>query len=117
MDSKKRTIRVLVGDFKDMETDIGKALEDDDDFQKKPDRTIFIRPELVPTLLSCQKLRLLLRLRGEDLNMSELAHQLRRKIESVSRDIAQLEGYGLITVEKKGRERHPRLAGDIQIII
>jgi len=42
-------------------------------------------------------------------NISELSRQTKRKIENVYRDLKQLEKYGLITLEKHGRDTEPQV--------
>ena len=77
--------------------------------------TILLTPETFSAVFSPERIRLLLALRNWDGNIYQLAKELGRPYEAVHRDITYLEGFELIKIVSKGRERFPTLAGRIRM--
>ncbi len=117
MKEDNRKIKIVIGDEIDMSEEVLEVFDDPNKAYDKPIRTIYIKPELLPSLLSGRKLHLMLRIRDKDICMTDLAVTLKRKLAAVSRDVRELEGHGIITVEKRGRHRYPKLSGTIEVLI
>ncbi len=78
-------------------------------------RTILLTPETFTQMFSPERIRLILALRNWEGNIYKLAKELGRPYEAVHRDIAYLEGFGIIKIASRGRERFPTLDGPIRM--
>ena len=75
---------------------------------KKAERTIILTPETFAQVFTPQRMRLLLRVKRNKINnIYQLAKELGRPYEAVHRDVKYLEGFGLIKIKKRERERIP----------
>lgn len=66
-----------------------------------------IEAKLIPSIFSEERIRLLKEIKKGNYTVTELSREVGRKIENVSRDLAYLKKQGIITFEKKGREKIP----------
>lgn len=75
-----------------------------------PDDFAIMPIAVLPEILTPERVRLYEELRnhGPFASVNELAAALRRHQSRVSRDVALLEGHGLVAVEKVGRKRRVR---------
>ncbi len=69
-------------------------------------KEIRVKADLVPRILSKERIKLLREINGKD-NISEISQRLNRRIEHISRDLALLKKYGMIRFERTGREKIP----------
>jgi predicted transcriptional regulator len=74
---------------------------------EKSGKTIFLTPETFARVFSTERIKIMLMIRKKSLNIYQLAKELNRKYEAVYRDIKLLEGFGMIALEDKGREKIP----------
>ena len=88
------------------------VITDPDNFDKLPDNMIFAKDyETLHKILTEKRLELIeIILHNPDKNISSIAKILKRKRESISRDISILESLGIVNVKKKGRSKIPRLS-------
>ncbi|MBS3176424.1 hypothetical protein J4457_04260 [Candidatus Woesearchaeota archaeon] len=83
---------------------------------KRAEKTIVITPEVFSKVFSPARLRLLLRIKENNIaNIYQLAKSLRRPYESVHRDIQYLAGFKLIKIKTKGKKRIPYTDEPIKI--
>jgi len=76
--------------------------------EKKTEKTILITPELFAKIFSPERIKLILRIKKNNLNnIYQLAKELGRKYPAVHRDIKLLEGYGIIKLKTKGKTKIP----------
>ncbi len=69
-------------------------------------KEIRVKADLVPRILSKERIKLLREINGKD-NISEISQRLNRRIEHISRDLALLKKYGIVRFERNGREKIP----------
>jgi predicted transcriptional regulator len=107
---------------------IDKRMKQDDDYIKevlegkrkidkgKAKRTMIMTPEVFAKVFSPQRVRLILRIeRNKISNIYQLAKELGRKYEAVHRDIAYLEGLGIIKLRDKDNTRIPYIHGKVKL--
>ena len=87
-------------------------ITDPDNFDKLPDNMIFAKDyETLHKILTEKRLELIgIILHNPDKNITSIAKILKRKRESISRDISILESLGIVNVKKRGRSKIPRLS-------
>ena len=84
--------------------------------KKKAEKTIVITPEVFAKIFSPARMKLILKIkRNNIMNIYQLAKDLNRKYEAVYRDIKLLEGFGIIKLKSKDRERIPFMDESIRI--
>ena len=84
--------------------------------KQRAKKTIIITPEVFAKIFSPERIKLILRIKQkEQKNIYQLAKALNRKYEAVHRDIKLLEGFGIISVQEKDRERIPSVEEPITI--
>jgi len=115
--TKRQKIQVRVGTLDDLQKHVNNLFDNPQRIDDEPDHTIYLSPEHIPQILSKEKLRIIQEVRANNYTLGELARVLKRKQENISRDIKQLEQYGLIEVVKNGRQKHPTARPNIAIII
>ncbi|MBI2139070.1 hypothetical protein HYU13_05755 [Candidatus Woesearchaeota archaeon] len=82
----------------------------------KAAKTLLVTPELFAKIFSPERIKLLLKLGKEPPeNIYRLAKALDRKYEAVFRDLKLLEGYGLIVLKAKNRERVPVIEHEVKL--
>mgnify|MGYP001220981194 CR=1 FL=1 len=83
---------------------------------KKAEKTMLITPELFAKLFSPERMKLLLKIKKNNIkNIYQLAKDSNRKYEAVYRDIKLLEGFGIITLKDKDREKIPKMEESISL--
>lgn len=86
-----------------------KVLEKLLDKEQMPDDFVLLPldQDLITSVLSRERIRLItwLKLHGPATSIEHIAEALDRTPSALSRDIAALEGVGLLAVEKKGRKK------------
>jgi len=78
---------------------------------------VYVSPEDLPKILSKERLRLLHEIRKEEVNVGRLAVNLHRNREHVSRDLSILERFGLVHMQKRGREAYPITPPEVRITL
>jgi predicted transcriptional regulator len=83
-----------------------------------PDRLVYITGARkdIGSLLSPAKMELIRSVRKRPMNISELAAAAGRSIQSVSRDLATLGRFGIVGLDRSGREKTVKLEKDAIII-
>ena len=96
--------------FDDLKDLVNKAIEDP---EGTPDRysIVELSPELNYRIMTEKRTQLLKELkRDPDLDsITALAERVGRRLDAVSRDLKILENHGFIDLEKKGRQKVPKL--------
>lgn len=108
--------------------DIRKRMKEDNEYirrlmagkvkfdKKRAEKRIIVTPEVFAKIFSPQRLRLLLKIKKNHVkNIYQLAKNLGRKYEAVHRDIAYLEGFGLIKIKSKDKKKIPYMDERITI--
>jgi len=84
--------------------------------KKRAEKTIIITPEVFAKIFSPERLKLILKVKKDEIkNIYQLAKALDRKYEAVYRDIKLLEGFGIIKLKDKDREKVPFIDEPITI--
>ena len=77
----------------------------------KVEKTIVVTPELFTKIFSPQRIKLMLKIRGNNIgSIYQLAKELDRKYEAVYRDIKLLEGIGIVKLKKKTLKKESKYA-------
>lgn len=96
--------------FGDLRELVNEAIEDP---EGTPDRysIIELSPELNYKVMTEKRTQLLKELKQDpDIDsITELSEKVERRLDAVSRDLKILENYGFIDLEKKGRQKVPKL--------
>ena len=90
-----------------------------EDPEGTPDRILIldISKENLSTLFSPSKLEILKMLRERKINsVGELAKELKRPVESVSKDLKILQAYGLLELVQDGQQKVPKLEKELLVI-
>lgn len=83
--------------------------------KKRAEKTIIMTPKVFAKIFSPERIRLMLKIkRNNIMNIYQLAKELDRKYEAVHRDIKLLEGFGIIKLKEKDREKIPFMEGPIK---
>ena len=102
------------GDLKEL---VNQAIEDP---EGTPDRysIVSLPLELNYKVMTETRTQLLRELKNDpDIkSISELAEKVDRRLGAVSRDLKILENYGFIDLEKKGREKTPKLVSGTLVV-
>lgn len=99
---------------------IKKKMEEDDEYIKdvlggrrkivKSERTVVMTPEIFAKVFSPERMKLLLEVRNSDSkNIYQIAKALGRSYAAVHRDMALLEGFGIIKLRTSNKKRYPRM--------
>ena len=106
------TVRMEISTMDDFFDIIEGVIADPDNFDKLPDNMIFAKDyETLHKILTEKRLELIGIIRSNpDENIKSIAKILKRKRESISRDIGILESLGIVDVKRKGRSKIPRLS-------
>ncbi len=100
--------------------DLGKKMREDDEYVEavlggkrrllKTERTIVITPEIFAKVFSPERMKLLLEVRNSDSrNIYQLSKALGRSYAAVYRDIALLEGFGILKLKTSNKKRYPHM--------
>ena len=90
--------------FGSSDEDIKKIFENPKEAKKMPNNILYVRDaKQLASILSSERLSLLLNLYKENMDVSTTAKKLGRKQEAISRDASILEAAGIITKTKKGK--------------
>jgi predicted transcriptional regulator len=85
--------------------------------RKRAEKTIVTTPEVFAKIFSPERMRLLLRIRKNDIkSIYQLAKNINRKYEAVFRDLKILEGFGIIKLRKKDRRNIPFMDEPVDIV-
>ena len=114
---KKKQVEVRIGTIADLRKGINQVFEDPHSVEKEPERVIYVLPKDLSKILSEERVRLIHELRKGDYTINKLADRLNRKRENVSRDLNILQEYGMVEMQKNGRERHPTTRTQITITL
>lgn len=90
-----------------------------EDPEGTPDKVLILDlgKEKLATLFSSSKLEILKLLRQKKINsVGELAKELNRPVESVSKDLKILQAYGLLELVQNGQQKIPRLEKELLIM-
>ncbi|MFC1698306.1 hypothetical protein ACFL1H_08275, partial [Nanoarchaeota archaeon] len=82
---------------------------------KNVEKTIIMTPEIFSKIFSPQRLKLILKMKNNIKNIYQLAKEMNRKYEAVYRDIKLLEGFGIINIKDKERQKIPYIDESINI--
>jgi len=103
--------------FTDLRNLVNEAIENP---ESTPDRysVVELSPELNCKVMTNRRTQLLRELKDDpDIDsITQLAEKVGRRLDAVSRDLKILENHGFIDLEKKGREKVPKLISD-QLIV
>ena len=104
MDNK--VVLVIGGE---MWKDLREMIDNPEKASKEPDLKIYVESvEQLSSILSAKKMNLLQYIQfHKNLSVGEIASKTKRKQEAVSRDLHQLEHYGLVKLGKKGKHVYP----------
>ena len=84
--------------------------------KKKAEKTIIVTPEIFSKIFSPERIKLMLKIKRNNIrNIYQLAKESNRKYEAVYRDIKLLEGFGIIKLKDKGRQKIPLMDEAIRI--
>lgn len=84
--------------------------------KKKAEKTIVVTPAIFAKIFSPERLKLILKIKRNNVrNIYQLAKEVNRKYEAVYRDIKLLEGFGIIQLKDKDREKVPFMKEPITI--
>ncbi len=115
---KARDKEVRIGSIDDFKQAVKDVIADPSRLNDiAQDGVVFLDPELIPKILSKQRLRIIHEIRKRDYSVGELADKLHRKQEHVSRDIHLLEDYGFIYIVKDGKRSIPKTNDKICITV
>ena len=100
--------------------DLGKKMREDNEYAEavlagkkkvlKTERTIVMTPEIFAKVFSPERIKLLLEVRDYDSkNIYQLAKALGRSYAAVHRDIALLEGFGVVKLKTSNKKRYPHM--------
>jgi len=90
--------------FGSSDEDIKKIFQNPKEAKKMPNNVLYVRDaKQLASILSSERLSLLLNLYKENMDVSTTAKKLGRKQEAISRDASILEAAGMITKTKKGK--------------
>lgn len=105
---KPKNIEVRIGIIEDFSSAVKQELKKGKN-QKQNKKIIYIQPKDIPRLLSVKRLELIHEIRAceNKITVSTLAKRLKRKQEAVSRDLLILNQFGLIELQRTGRQCHP----------
>lgn len=94
------------------------VITDPDNFDKLPDNMIFAKDyETLHKILTEKRLELIGIIRkNPEKNIKSIAKILKRKRESISRDISILASLGIVDVKKKGRSKTLRIAKQYVVV-
>jgi len=105
---RQNKARVRIGTLEDMRDTVNSIFDDPRKLDEIPeDGVIIVPPQIIPKLLSKERLRLLREIRRDDYTITQLAANLKRKREHVSRDLSMLQQYGFVEIRRHGREAYP----------
>lgn len=77
---------------------------------RKTERTIVTTPEIFSKIFSPERMKLLLEIRNSgSKNIYQLAKALGRNYAAVHRDIALLEGFGIVKLKTSNKKRYPHM--------
>ena len=111
----KKEIEIRIG--KNFAEHMQKIVENPKRLEGEPKKIIYLEPHLLSSLFTPERIKILQVLKQKPkLNIRELAAELKRKREAVSRDIHLLEFHQLIRLEKKSRTLHATVPLDKIII-
>ena len=113
--NEKKTIEVRMGSLDDLRKDLNEIFDNPKRVEKKSDYTIYLSPEEIPKLFSEERVKLIHEIRKKDYSVNELAVKLKRRRENISRDLNILEHFGVVQMQRIGREKHPKTLPEIVI--
>ena len=107
-------------------SDVLKDMEEDDKYvrdviegrvpidKKRAEKTLVFTPEGFAKTFSPKRIKLMMRIRkNSQINIYQLAKELKRPYEAVHRDITFLKSYGIIKIKNKDKTKIPYIDEDI----
>jgi predicted transcriptional regulator len=116
--AKNRIREVRLGGVEDAKRLIHSIFADPNMIHELPaGGVIYLEPHMIAQILSRERMRLISEIRERKNTVGGLAKRLGRHQEHVSRDIHLLQRYGLVWIERRGRESVPTAAQKITITV